>query len=60
MAAKKSTSKNASNVGYLVAMAIGIFLIITGVTSADVNSWRAFLMAAGFFALIFGIIGYKK
>jgi len=58
MAAKKSN--NVNGIVFLLAMALGVFLIISGVTSVDVDSWRSFLMAAGFASLIFGIIGYCK
>lgn len=62
MAAKKSSnnvSKSTMNIFWMLAIGVGIFLVITGILSTDVDSWRALIMAVGMASFAGGIIGYK-
>ena len=58
MAAKKTTNKNVTNLIAMIAIALGIFLVINGVLSTEIESWRALIIAVGMGVFAGGIIGY--
>ena len=54
------TKNNSSNLVGFLAISFGIFLIISGVMVELDNLLRSLIMAAGFFSLVYGIIGYRS
>lgn len=55
-----ATKKSSSNALSFVAIFIGIFLIITGVLTVDIDSIiRSLIMAVGFFGLVYGVIAHR-
>lgn len=63
MAAKKSakqTSSSSMNLICILAMALGIYLVVNGVLSAEDDTWRSLMLTAGLVAVITGVIGFRN